>query len=268
MRCPRCRQDTRPGATLCPKCGASLRRSARRSGPASMDPNLNAIAKTAARLCDAHDAQIFLADGATLRLVAQHMVKATDVLNTSSPEAIAGLVYEPFLSGFPKASMQPVARPLGESRSDLSILQALAERLGFGPSMTGSASEWIDAASQPLRAAGIGYGALKAAGGRLWPEGQARVPWADGRFATPSGLLVFPDRFDDEPVLPTVDFPLHLIAQATADAMNSQILEADQDDLVGAEVSPDVAVQAGVADGDVAALVSPRGRFEVRVRID
>ncbi|PYM60294.1 MAG: hypothetical protein DMD77_01620 [Candidatus Rokuibacteriota bacterium] len=50
--------------------------------------------------------------------------------------------------------------------------------------------------------------------------------------------------------------------------MNSQILEADQDDLVGAEVSPDVAVQAGVADGDVAALVSPRGRFEVRVRVD
>jgi len=105
MRCPRCRQDTRPGATLCPKCGASLRRSARRSGPASVDPNLNAIAKTAARLCDAHDAQIFLADGATLGLVAQHMVKATDVLKTSSPEAIADLVYEPFLSGFPKASV-------------------------------------------------------------------------------------------------------------------------------------------------------------------
>jgi anaerobic selenocysteine-containing dehydrogenase len=164
--------------------------------------------------------------------------------------------------------MQPVARPLGESRSDLSILQALAERLGFGPGMTGSAGEWIDAATQPLRAAGIGYDALKAAGGRLWPEGQARVPWADGRFATPSGRFVFPDRFVDEPVLPTAEFPLHLIAQATADAMNSQILEVDQDGLVIAAVSLIAAERAGLAGGDRAALVSPRGRLEVRVEVD
>jgi signal transduction histidine kinase len=33
---------------------------------------LTAIARTAARLCDAHDAQIYLVDGATMRLVAQH----------------------------------------------------------------------------------------------------------------------------------------------------------------------------------------------------
>ncbi|HEY4910285.1 MAG TPA: molybdopterin dinucleotide binding domain-containing protein, partial [Methylomirabilota bacterium] len=123
-------------------------------------------------------------------------------------------------------------------------------------------------ASKPFRAAGIGYGALKAAGGRLWPAGQARVPWADGRFATPSGRFVFPDRFDDDLGLPTAEYPLHLIAQATADAMNSQILEADQEGLITAEVSPHVAAQAGATDGDVAALVSPRGRFEVRVRVD
>jgi anaerobic selenocysteine-containing dehydrogenase len=134
--------------------------------------------------------------------------------------------------------------------------------------LAGSAGEWIDEASKPFRVAGIGYGALKAAGGRLWPEGQARVPWADGRFATPSGRFVFPDRFVDEPVLPTADFPLHLIAQATADAMNSQILEADQDGLITAEVSSIAASLAGVADGDRAALVSPRGRLEVRVAVD
>jgi two-component system, NtrC family, sensor kinase len=33
---------------------------------------LTAIARTAARLCDAHDAQIYLVDGAVMRLVAQH----------------------------------------------------------------------------------------------------------------------------------------------------------------------------------------------------
>ncbi len=164
--------------------------------------------------------------------------------------------------------MQPAAPPLGEARSDLRILQALAARLGFGPGMAGTAGEWIDEASKPFRPAGIGYEALKAAGGRLWPAGQPRVPWADGRFATPSGRFVFPDRFADETVLPTAEFPLHLIAQATAEAMNSQILEVAQDRPVTAAVSPDVAAQAGVADGDVAALVSPRGRLEVRIQVD
>jgi hypothetical protein len=55
------------------------------------------------------------------------------------------------------------------------------------------------------------------------------VPWADGRFATPSGRFIFPDHMDDaEPVLPSEAYPLHLIAQATTESMNSQILEAEQ----------------------------------------
>jgi len=40
-----------------------------------------------------------------IQAFANAMVKATDVLKTTSPEAIADLVYEPFLSGFPKASV-------------------------------------------------------------------------------------------------------------------------------------------------------------------
>src|SRR6266545_967291 len=67
MTCSRCRQKTPPGAKLCPKCGAPLGRSARRLTKSGVEPILNAIAKTAARLCDAHDAQIFLVDGNHLR---------------------------------------------------------------------------------------------------------------------------------------------------------------------------------------------------------
>src|SRR6266508_4005040 len=72
MTCPRCRQKTPPGAPLCPKCGAPLGRSARRRPDTGVEPILNAIAKTAARLCDAHDAQIFLVDGNHLRHAAHH----------------------------------------------------------------------------------------------------------------------------------------------------------------------------------------------------
>lgn len=72
MTCPRCRQDTLPGATLCPKCGASLRPSARRQRPAGIGSILNAIAKTAARLCDAQYAQIRLVEGNQVRVVAKY----------------------------------------------------------------------------------------------------------------------------------------------------------------------------------------------------
>jgi GAF domain-containing protein len=72
MKCPGCGRQSTLRARSCPKCGASLKPSARRQHPAGIDQNLNAIAKTAARLCDARDAQIFLVEDATLRLVAQH----------------------------------------------------------------------------------------------------------------------------------------------------------------------------------------------------
>src|SRR5439155_66841 len=61
--------------------------------------------------------------------------------------------------------MQPVAPPLGESRSDLTILQGLAERLGFGPDMAGTAGGWIDGASNAGRA-GLSTGALRSPGAR------------------------------------------------------------------------------------------------------
>lgn len=164
--------------------------------------------------------------------------------------------------------MQPVVAPLGEARSDLAILQGLAERLGCGADMAGTPAEWIDRLTEPFRAQGVSYDALKAAGGRLRPEGQPQVPWADGKFSTPSGRFVFPERFDDDPVLPPTEYPLHLLALATSSATNSQILEARQAGEAAARVHPSAAAAAGLGDGERAVLVSPRGRLSVRVRID
>jgi len=80
MRCQRCRKLGPPGAKFCPECGARLGPRPEQSvtdGPVgpSLDelrPNLAAIARTAARLCDASDAQIFLVEGDRVRLVARH----------------------------------------------------------------------------------------------------------------------------------------------------------------------------------------------------
>ncbi|PYM78057.1 MAG: hypothetical protein DME13_29715, partial [Candidatus Rokuibacteriota bacterium] len=163
--------------------------------------------------------------------------------------------------------MQPVIAPQGESRSDLVILQGLADRLGFGPDMAGSPAHWIDQVTSTFR--GVSHASLKAAGGRLWPEGTPRVPWAGGKFKTPTGRFVFPATFDDDPVLPSPEFPLHLIALASDKAINSQIPEErQQGTLLTAHVHPSVAQAQALGHGDVASLVSPRGVLRVRLECD
>src|SRR6266404_879609 len=163
--------------------------------------------------------------------------------------------------------MQPVIAPQGESRSDLVILQGLADRLGFGPDMAGSPAHWIDQLTSTFQ--GVSHASLKAAGGRLWPEGTPRVPWAGGKFKTPTGRFVFPATFDDDPVLPSPEFPLHLIALASDKAINSQIPEErQQGTLLTARVHPSVAQAQALGHGDVASLVSPRGVLRVRLECD
>ena len=163
--------------------------------------------------------------------------------------------------------MQPLVPPQGEARSDLAILQALADRLGFGPDMAGSPAYWIDQLTSTFP--GVSHAALEAAGGRLWPPGTPRVPWADGKFKTPSGRFVFPATFDDDPVLPSPEFPLHLIALASDRAINSQIPEERQHGVpLTAHVHPALARAHRLGDGDVARLVSRRGVLRVRLECD
>ena len=160
--------------------------------------------------------------------------------------------------------MQPLVPPQGECRSDLAIFQQLADRLGFGADMAGSPAEWIDQLTSTFRHQNVSYASLVAAGGRLLPEGTPRVPWADGKFKTPTGRFAFPAALDDDPVLPPAEFPLHLIALASDRAINSQVPEdARRRAAVTARLHPSVAASCGLGDGDAARLVSARGALAV-----
>jgi anaerobic selenocysteine-containing dehydrogenase len=162
--------------------------------------------------------------------------------------------------------MRPVVAPQGECRSDLTIFQQLADRLGFGPDMAGNPAYWIDQLTSTFRHQNISHASLAAAGGRLWPEGTPRIPWADGRFKTPTGRFVFPAMLDDDPALPPPEFPLHLIALATDRAINSQVPEEHRrHSAVTARVHPSVATARGLGHGDVARLVSARGSLAVKL---
>jgi GAF domain-containing protein/CheY-like chemotaxis protein len=70
MHCPRCRQGLPAGARSCPSCGTAA--GAPGAPSASLERALAAVARSAARLCEAGDALIFEAAGDHLRLVASH----------------------------------------------------------------------------------------------------------------------------------------------------------------------------------------------------
>jgi anaerobic selenocysteine-containing dehydrogenase len=164
--------------------------------------------------------------------------------------------------------MQPVATPAGEARSDLWVLQRLAERLGFGEAMAGTPEQWIDRVTEPVHDQGVSWRGLEEAGGLLWPSRWPRVPFADGHFPTPSGRFVFPAEGPESDVAPTAEYPLHLLAQATDAAINSQIGPERQAGLVEARINPEVARSAGLEDGQAARLCSERGSLKVLVAID
>ena len=160
--------------------------------------------------------------------------------------------------------MQPVVAPQGECRSDLTILQQLADRLGFGADMAGTPAYWIDQLTSTFRHQNVSHATLSAAGGRLWPEGTPRVPWSDGKFKTASGRFAFPPALDDDPVLPPAEFPLHLTFLASEGAINSQVREDRRHaGSVTAQVHPATARARGLANGDRARLVSTRGSLAV-----
>jgi anaerobic selenocysteine-containing dehydrogenase len=100
------------------------------------------------------------------------------------------------------------------------------------------------------------------------PEGTPRTPWADGAFKTPSGRFVFPDRFDDDPVVPP-EGHLHLVFLATDGAINSQITAERQRGPAVVRVHPVTARQHGVVEGDEVTLMSSRGgTLDVCVTLD
>jgi anaerobic selenocysteine-containing dehydrogenase len=159
---------------------------------------------------------------------------------------------------------QPVVPPPAGVLTDLAIYQALAERLGFGEAMKGSAESWIERFLAPMAARGVTREALLKSGLRK-PEAP-RVVFPERRFATPSGRFQLITDFPAAPAALDEGYPLHLLSISSYRTQASQMSAASQQEPASITLHPDAA--PGHEEGSLVRLVSPIGAVTVRVRFD
>lgn len=162
------------------------------------------------------------------------------------------------------AVQEVVPRPEGV-KTDLEIVQELAERMGMGSLMRGTAAEWGDRIlRRELREVGFDRESMTR-GARRRPDA-VEVLFADGRVPTKSGKveLVGEADYREAPVGPT-DHPIWLFTNSHRQSQASQWARPESGSLK-ATLHPDAA--PGHVSGDVVDLVSPLGRLEVVLVLD
>ena len=146
---------------------------------------------------------------------------------------------------------------------DLEIYQELAQRLGFGPKLAGTAAEWCQRLLAPV-ASEVTLPALKL--GALRNPLAARVLFAERRFETEDGKFHFLRSLpaDEEPA--DADYPLMLGSFSTPEAQSSQWSRPIQGRPLMARCHPEAAPWA--TEGIQARLCSRQGHLEVELQLD
>lgn len=159
---------------------------------------------------------------------------------------------------------RPVVPPPNGVKSDLEIIQALAERVGLGPSLAGSARAWKRRMIEPkLGRHGIELEDLEA--GALRNPLAPRVLFSDRRFFTPSGRVNLVTAAPPPPLPPDPAYPLTLLALSTRGAQSAQWAREAPSPL---EATVHSESSAGIGAGQRARLESRVGKIDVIVRHD
>lgn len=159
---------------------------------------------------------------------------------------------------------RPVVPPPEGIKSDLEIIQALAERMGLSRELAGSARDWKRRLLEPrLSPHGVTLEDLEQSPMRnpLAPE----VLFSNRIFPTPSGRVNLITEAPPPPAPKDDRYPLELLALSTRDSQSAQWASAPPAPLV-ATVHP--ASARGIPNGGRGLLTSPIGQLEVSVRHD
>lgn len=161
--------------------------------------------------------------------------------------------------------MRPVIKPLGESKTDLEILQLISEKMGIS-GMEGSTKEWIDKLLKPVHAHDINQESLEKAGTLRTKENP--VPFENGKFYTDSGKFIFIRKYDAYTYPSEITYPLFFMTIAGNKAHNSQLLEKFQNGLPEAIVHPENLTFPHVKTGDIVEIKSRVGSMKAQIKVD
>lgn len=160
-------------------------------------------------------------------------------------------------------SVRPVVPAPDGVKTDLEISQALADRMGFGERLAGSAEEWK---RRMLARAGVSLDDVAA--GYVRSPASPRVAFEGRRFPTATGranlITEVPEARLDPPRDPS--YPLVLQALSTPRSQSSQWSPAEPEGPVTATVHPDAA--PGFRDGDEVLLRTALGAMRARLVFD
>ncbi|KHK04006.1 molybdopterin-dependent oxidoreductase [Desulfovibrio sp. TomC] len=157
--------------------------------------------------------------------------------------------------------------PPGECRSQFDIFMDLATRFPFAGEYVKSEEAWLRLLLRPLLEKGVAWDDLWRGPVRI-PD-TPLVPWADGRFDTPSGrfqLLTEVTTCAD--CRDAARYPYHLLTVGGARHLCSEREPGDGDGPADLSMASEVALRLGIADGSPARLVSPLGSLIVTVHHD
>jgi anaerobic selenocysteine-containing dehydrogenase len=161
--------------------------------------------------------------------------------------------------------VNPAIDPVGESRSDLWIVQQLADRLGIGEEMAGTPREWLRRVMSPMEAKGVTVDALL--DGPIRCPVAPLIPFADKKFPTRSGHFEFITEIEVEQRRDPA-FPLTLVTNFSKKWLLSQMTEAEHPKLATVRVGADWAASHGIENGRQMRLRSAVGELVVEVQVD
>jgi anaerobic selenocysteine-containing dehydrogenase len=161
-------------------------------------------------------------------------------------------------------NVRPVVAPPDGVKTDYEIIQQLAARVGLNGDFSISARDWKRRFLGPVESLGVSLESLerKPVRNPLAP----RVLFADRKFPTASGKANLIRHVEPNPVLPTAERPLLLLAGSTEKAQGSQWRSDRQQGPPLLTVHP--AAATGFTAGQLAVVESETGSLRVRLAFD
>jgi anaerobic selenocysteine-containing dehydrogenase len=161
--------------------------------------------------------------------------------------------------------VRPIVPPPDGVKTDYEIMTMMAERLSLSDTFAGSVEAWKRRLLSGVAGDGASLDAIRK--GFVRNPKASQIWCADRKFKTPSGKINLIREVDPEPVTPTAERPLLLMAFSTEKAQSSQWAHAkSQNGPATATVHPDAA--PGYAPGEVVRLESELGSLNVLLNLD